>query len=169
MHRLVETNIEDERWQQADLKHLASRAAEATLGMLELPPAGFEVSVLGCSDHRIAVLNADFRDKPRATNVLSWPAEERGADVPGDTPDLPSPSPDGLPVELGDIAIAFETCEAEAAAAGIKFEDHVSHLLVHGVLHLFGYDHERDEDAALMERLEVETLDKLGIKSPYSQ
>ena len=150
------------------MERLAIRAAEATFGILGLSSGRFDVSLLGCSDDRIAVLNADFRDKPRPTNVLSWPAEERGAQVPGGTPELPLPDSDGRPVELGDIAIAFETCAGEATAAGVSFEDHVSHLLVHGILHLLGYDHERDEDAAVMEGLEVEALDKLGIKSPYS-
>ena len=70
-------------------------------------------------------------------------------------------------LELGDIAISYDTCHAEAEAAGRPMADHVTHLIVHGLLHLLGYDHERDGDATLMERLEVEILGKLGLDDPY--
>jgi probable rRNA maturation factor len=72
-----------------------------------------------------------------------------------------------MPTELGDIAIAFETCEEEAAAHGKTMHDHVTHLLVHGILHLLGYDHIRDPDAELMEATEVRILAKLGLDDPY--
>jgi hypothetical protein len=87
-----------------------------------------------------------------------------GAAVAGAAPAPPDPA--GGP-ELGDIAIAFETCDYEAAEAGLPFDHHVTHLLVHGTLHLLGYDHERDEDAEVMERIEVEVLASLGIPNPY--
>ena len=156
---IVETIIEDERWAEAGLEPLAERACAAALDHLGID--GAEISLLACDDTRIAALNADFRGKPVPTNVLSWPSEERGAEVPGGEP-LP---PEDL--ELGDIAIAFETCAREAAAADKPFADHVTHLLVHGTLHLLGYDHIEDKDAGLMEALEVEILGKLGIADPY--
>ncbi|MEZ5720367.1 MAG: rRNA maturation RNase YbeY [Paracoccaceae bacterium] len=156
---IVETIIEDERWAEAGLEPLAERACAAALDHLGID--GAEISLLACDDTRIAALNADFRGKPAPTNVLSWPSEERGAEVPGGEP-LP---PEDL--ELGDIAIAFETCAREAAAADKPFADHVTHLLVHGTLHLLGYDHIEDKDAGLMEALEVEILGKLGIADPY--
>ena len=156
---IVETIIEDERWAEAGLEPLAERACAAALDHLGID--GAEISLLACDDARIAALNADFRGKPVPTNVLSWPSEERGAEVPGGEP-LP---PEDL--ELGDIAIAFETCAREAAAADKPFADHVTHLLVHGTLHLLGYDHIEDKDAGLMEALEVEILGKLGIADPY--
>jgi probable rRNA maturation factor len=76
------------------------------------------------------------------------------------------PTPGGM-IELGDIAISYDTCAAEARAAGKPITAHVTHLIVHGVLHLLGYDHIDDTDAALMERLEVEILGKLGLDDPY--
>lgn len=154
--------IEDPRW--GDIAALAETATDAVLDRLGLEPSAFEVSVLACDDARIAVLNADFRDKPKATNVLSWPSAERAAAMDGEMPLPPSLGPDQ---ELGDIAIAYDTCAREAAAAGKSMRDHTVHLLVHGTLHLLGFDHERDRDAALMEGLETEILGKLGIPDPY--
>ena len=96
--------------------------------------------------------------------MLSWPSSERGAATDGEMPLRPKP---GLDEELGDIAIAYDTCTKEAAEAGTPIVDHTMHLLVHGTLHLLGFDHERDADATLMEGLETEILGKLGIADPY--
>lgn len=164
---LVETVIEDARWEAFGLEALAERAATAALAGVGLTGAGFSVSVMGCDDARIAVLNADFRGKPQPTNVLSWPSEERGAEFVGEVPDLPEPGDADDPESLGDIAIAWETCAREAAEQDKLMVDHVTHLLVHGVLHLLGYDHVEDEDAALMEALEVRILASLGVSDPY--
>lgn len=166
MESLVDTIAEDERWQAFGLAPLAERAAAATLAHLGLDPAGYEISLMGCDDTRIAVLNADFRGKPTPTNVLSWPSEERGAEVEGEAPDLPEGDTD-MPEELGDIAIAWETCEREAAEAGKPMPEHVTHLVVHAVLHLLGYDHQRDGDASLMEGTEIAVLAGLGLANPY--
>ncbi|MGR3593823.1 MAG: rRNA maturation RNase YbeY [Limimaricola soesokkakensis] len=164
---LVDCLIEDHRWEAAGLEALAEAACAAALRGVGLDPAGFEISLLGCSDARIADLNADFRGKPKPTNVLSWPSEERGADRPGARP--ASPRRDSMgPTELGDVAIAWETCTREAEAGGRTTADHVTHLLVHGTLHLLGYDHETDADAALMEGLETEILGKMGVADPYA-
>lgn len=164
---LVETVIEDARWEAFGLATLAERAGRAALAGVGLPVEGFAVSLMGCDDARIALLNADFRGKPVPTNVLSWPSDERGAEFVGDAPDLPEPGDPDDPESLGDIAIAFETCMREAGEQGKPFADHVTHLLVHGVLHLLGYDHVEDEDAALMEGLEVRILASLGVSDPY--
>ncbi|TRW96677.1 rRNA maturation RNase YbeY [Paracoccus sp. M683] len=155
----ADTVIEDERWETAGLEDLADRAAAATLNWLGMAPA--EIVVMGCDDARIAGLNADFRGKPRATNVLSWPAVEHLPHAPGARPQLPDTD------ELGDIAIAFETCTAEAEAQGKPFADHVTHLLVHAILHLAGYDHENDADAETMEAAERSILSGLAIPDPY--
>lgn len=152
--------IEDDRWEAAGLEALAERAVTAALGWHDI---GGEVVVLGCDDARIAALNTDFRGKPRATNVLSWPSVEHVPHTPGARPELPDE------VELGDIAIAFETCEAEARAQGKPFGDHVTHLLVHATLHLLGYDHENDADAETMEAAERSILHDLNIPDPYQE
>ena len=167
MDSLVETVIEDARWQAFGLDQAAERAARAVLAGLGLPEAGFQISVLGCDDARIAVLNADFRGKPQPTNVLSWPSEERGAEVEGVAPEPPEPGEEDDPEPLGDIALAWETCEREALEAGKPMRDHVLHLLVHGTLHLLGYDHIRDGDAEMMEAAEIRILRGLGLANPY--
>ena len=159
---ICDVMIEDPRWAEIGLADMATRAVAAAL--THLPAAPWEVSVLACNDARIANLNADFRGKPMPTNVLSWPSEERSAPMAGAVPDMPKVN-QGL--ELGDLAIAFDTCQREAAAAGIPMADHVSHLLVHGTLHLLGYDHEDDEDGNLMEAFETRILAGLGIADPY--
>jgi probable rRNA maturation factor len=164
---LVETVIEDARWEAFGLAVLAERAGRAVMAGLELPVEGFAISLMGCDDARIAVLNADFRGKPVPTNVLSWPSEERGADVAGEDPERPEPGAAEDPEPLGDIAIAWETCAREAEAQGKPMQDHVTHLIVHGILHLLGYDHVADGDAALMEGLEVRILASLGVSDPY--
>lgn len=159
----VALRVDDPRWE--GLQAWSEQAAEAVAARL-LGAGDWEVSVLGCDDAAIAALNTDFRGKPTATNVLSWPSEERGADVAGAMPDLPdADSP--WDAEWGDIAIAFETCAAEAETQGKAFDAHVRHLLVHGMLHLLGFDHENDPDADLMEGLEVEILASMGICNPY--
>lgn len=167
MEPLVDTLVEDARWQTLGLEDLATRAALAVMADQGLTAAGFSISLLGCNDARIAVLNADFRGKPQPTNVLSWPTDELGADADGSAPTHPRPGPADRPEELGDIAIAWETCMAEAEDQGKPPADHVTHLLVHGLLHLMGYDHIRDNDAALMEGTEVRILAKLGLANPY--
>lgn len=165
---LVDTLIEDARWHALGLEDLAEAATRAALGEIGLADEGYEISVLACNDSRIAVLNADFRGKPQPTNVLSWPSEERGAQQDGGDPDRPRPGTPDMPEELGDIALAWETCEREADAQGKPMKDHVTHLLVHGVLHLLGYDHIRELDAALMETTEVRALARLAVPNPYA-
>lgn len=167
MAQLVDIVIEDARWEAFGLAALAESAARAALIGLRLDPERFEISLMACDDTRIAVLNADFRGKPVATNVLSWPSEERSAAVEGEDPVLPLQRVPGAPEGLGDIAISWDTCAAEAAAAGKPMAAHVAHLIVHGVLHLLGYDHINDADAALMEAHEVRILATLGISDPY--
>ncbi|MDH3262613.1 MAG: rRNA maturation RNase YbeY [Paracoccaceae bacterium] len=164
---LVDTIVEDDRWEALGLSTLAERAARTALKRLGLPPEGFEIVLLGADDARVAALNADFRGKPKPTNVLSWPSEERGAEAEGAAPVPPEPGREE-PEPLGDIALAWETCAAEAEAAGKPVAEHVTHLVVHGVLHLLGYDHQRNGDATLMERLEEEILASLGVADPYS-
>jgi probable rRNA maturation factor len=161
---MLDNVLEDARW--SDLERWAQRAIPAALEHLGLDPDRCEVTILGCDDARIAALNADFRGKPTPTNVLSWPAADRAAPTPGGNPQAAVPGLDGI-IELGDIAISFDTCAAEAQAAGKPLIAHTTHLVVHGLLHLLGYDHQDDAGAGLMERKEIEILGKLGQDDPY--
>lgn len=157
---LVEAIVEDPRWEAVGIGGLADMAARATLSELGLDPADHEISLLACDDARITSLNADFRGKPRPTNVLSWPSGElEGAGGGGAAAE---------PVFLGDIALAYETCAAEAAEAGLTLARHATHLVVHGVLHLLGHDHDVDAEAEEMERIEIKILAGMGVDNPYS-
>lgn len=151
-------------WQ--GLEALAERAVTAALNAVELDPDLCDISIIGADDAEITRLNEEFRGKPASTNVLSWPTQELAADLPGGWPERPEVDAFG-DIALGDIALAYETCHREAAAQNKRFEDHVTHLIVHGLLHLLGYDHETDADAGLMEGIERDTLGKLGINDPY--
>ncbi|AZV79400.1 rRNA maturation RNase YbeY [Parasedimentitalea marina] len=164
----LDITIDDARWQQAQLETLTTQAVRSTLQHLGLDPETCELSVLACDDPRITDLNGEFRDKPSATNVLSWPAEDLAADLAGGAPECPEPDFTGE-IALGDIAISYDTCVREAADAAKPLDDHVRHLIVHGVLHLLGYDHVRDLDATLMESVEVEILGKMGVDNPYTE
>jgi probable rRNA maturation factor len=161
MADVVDLVIEDDRWAALDMEVLAEQAARAALEVAEVSPE-FELCIMGCSDARITELNTEFREKPTATNVLSWPAFELLSETIGGRPAAPPQAE-----SLGDIAIAYETCEREAAENGITMQAHVKHLIVHGCLHLLGYDHETDEDAELMENLEVKALASMGVEDPY--
>jgi probable rRNA maturation factor len=163
----LDITVEDNRWQDAGLEALAQQAADATLSHFDLASEDCEIAVLACDDARIAILNAEFRGKPVATNVLSWPAEDLAAADPGGQPQRPEADFTGE-IPLGDIAIAYDTCAREASDANKLLSDHLRHLIVHGVLHLLGYDHIRDLDATVMEALEVEILGNMGLDNPYT-
>ena len=153
---MIEVIFEDDRWAALGLEDLCGPAGVAAMAVTGRETTGFEIALMGCDDARIATLNQDFRGKPTPTNVLSWPASE--------TP----PMQGGVPeIELGDIAIAYETCQREATEKGVSVQDHVTHLVIHGILHLLGYDHISDEEAEEMETLEIKALAKLGIGNPY--
>jgi len=138
---------------QAILERAARAAVAAALNQ---PKRSLEISFLLGDDARIRRLNRDYRGQDRPTNVLAFPAED----------DAPAP---GEPRLLGDVALAFETVQREAAEQGKNLADHVSHLAVHGVLHLLGYDHVTRVEAARMERLETAILAGLGVPDPYAR
>jgi probable rRNA maturation factor len=108
-------------------------------------------------------LNIQFRGKNTYTNVLSFPTKVKLHEVKNRSKSESYVEP----YELGDIAIAYEVCENEAASSKIEFEDHVCHLIIHSVLHLLGYDHEEEKNASEMEKIEVQVLANLGIDDPY--
>lgn len=167
MEPLVDCVIEDERWEAFGLGPIATRAVTAALTALGLPTTGLSLVVMGCDDARIAALNSEFRGKTKPTNVLSWPAWDLAPDTDGEAPEAPEVGSAEEAEPLGDIALAYETCEREALAAGKPMADHVTHLVIHGLLHCLGYDHVRDGDAARMEGLEVQILASLGLPDPY--
>ncbi len=167
MPDIADVVIEYRRWDDYQIASLAENAFGQTLEHLGMPKTSCEIALLACDDNRITKLNGFFRDKPSPTNVLSWPETDLAADIDGSEPSKPAIGTSSEPVSLGDIAIAYETCMAEADQQGISKTSHISHLLVHGCLHLLGYDHISDKDAALMEGLEVEILAKMGIANPY--
>ncbi|MCB1406296.1 MAG: rRNA maturation RNase YbeY [Rhodobacteraceae bacterium] len=164
----VDIDIDDPRWADMGLDAIVLRAGAATLAHLGHDAAGFELSVLACDDARIRTLNAQFRGKDSATNVLSWPTWDLSAEAPGALPEPPEPGNADDPEALGDMALAYETCLREAAEQNKPPLDHVTHLIVHSVLHLLGYDHETDPDAELMEETERSILAQLGIADPYA-
>lgn len=166
MEPLVDIVIEDARWEAFGLEALADTALRAGFAEIGLAPEGFSLCLMGCDDARIMALNQDFRGKAKPTNVLSWPAEDRAA-AEGEVPELPEAGAPDDPEHLGDIAISYDTCAAEAAAAGKPLAEHVSHLVIHGFLHLLGYDHVIDADATVMEATEVRALARLGLSDPY--
>ena len=144
------------RWED-----LADRAAKVLAHIVpELANHRLTVSLLFTSDAEVHALNREWRGKDRATNVLSFPMLERD--------ELLNLAPDGPPELLGDIALALETCAREAADKGISLEHHTAHLIIHGLLHLAGYDHETlPADARAMEALEINALAQMGIADPY--
>lgn len=149
----IDILVEAEGWECiGDLEAIIRRAAGAALA------AGGKgagsISLLLCDDAAIQRLNASFRGKDKPTNVLSFPAPV----MPGD-----------LAPSLGDIALAYETCAREAEVEGKTIADHLAHLVIHGTLHLLGYDHETDSEAEAMEALEIRVLAGLGIDDPYAE
>lgn len=167
----VEVLVEDDGWIaiEADCEALCVEAASMALSEAKVDPGGVEISALLSSDARIAELNGEYRGKARATNVLSWPAFDLAPAIEGEAPPAPEAASSGQPVFLGDIALARETVLAEAAEQGKSPRDHATHLILHAVLHLLGYDHERDADARLMEGLETAALVRAGLSDPYME
>lgn len=139
----IDISRQSELWDVSDVR--ISEVVNVALLGFEVEET--ELSVVLADDGFVQNLNRDYRDKDKPTNVLSFPQD--------------SPM-------LGDVVLAYETVKREAEEQDKAFEDHVAHLLVHGVLHLLGYDHENDEDAEEMEALEVEILNGLVIANPYA-
>lgn len=139
---------------EPEAEALVQRAIEAAAREAAPSAGGAEVAIVLTDDSGIRTLNRDWRGIDKPTNVLSFPA-------------APAPGHDAQPQMLGDIAIAYEVTRREAESEGKPFGHHLSHLAVHGFLHLIGHDHETDEDAEVMESLERRILGGLGIPDPY--
>ena len=149
----IDVLVEAPAWEALEgAAALAERAARAALATFEFDTDS-EMSITLTDDARIRVLNREWRGKDKPTNVLSFPA----ADLPDEA----------LPQPLGDVIVAYETLAAEAEAEDKTPADHLTHLVVHGTLHLLGYDHIDDQEAEEMEALEKDILADLGIDDPY--
>ncbi|WP_423605019.1 rRNA maturation RNase YbeY [Sphingomonas sp. MS122] len=153
-------------WPELDWDAIGAKAAAAAVeqtpfGELAAADAVIEIAVRLTSDDEVHQLNRQYRGKDKPTNVLSFPMIE-----PDLIEALTQNSDDGE-VILGDIVLAYGVCAHEAAEKGISVEDHATHLIVHGVLHLLGYDHQGDSEAEAMESMERAALDTLGIPDPY--
>ncbi|MDP3740184.1 MAG: rRNA maturation RNase YbeY [Hyphomonadaceae bacterium] len=149
---LIDMRIGDARWESyGDLEALSGRALNAAAG--ETGEQG-AVDILFTNDEEMRHLNSQWRNLDKPTDVLSFPS---------DGPEIP-----GQPRHLGDIALGLETALRDAEAMKRPFDAHVSHLLIHGFLHLVGYDHIEAEDAAVMEPLETKILGSLGWPDPYA-
>jgi probable rRNA maturation factor len=145
-------------WQaEASAETVVLRAIEAAAASVDADTGDAELAVMLTDDAGIQTLNANWRGIDKPTNVLSFPALQ-----PTGTPD------DDAPRMLGDIAIAYQTVRREADDEGKPFEHHLSHLAVHGFLHLVGFDHDQDAEAEAMEAVEREILAQLGIPDPYA-
>jgi len=155
---MTEVLVVADGWQsEPDAEAVIQRAIAAAAEIADADTGEAELAVMLTDDAGIRTLNKNWRGIDKPTNVLSFPA----------LPPTGPAGPDDAPRMLGDIAIAFETTRAEADDEQKPFDHHLSHLAVHGFLHLIGYDHEEEEDAEAMEALETEILAQLGIPDPY--
>ncbi len=147
-------------WQaEPQAESVIDRAITAAAEFVTVDVGDSELAVMLTDDAGITTLNRNWRGMDKPTNVLSFPAlQPRGPRNPDDPPRM-----------LGDIAIAYETTRKEADEEQRPFEHHLSHLAVHGFLHLIGHDHEQDQEAETMESLEREILSQLGIPDPYAE
>jgi probable rRNA maturation factor len=153
---------DDQEW--TDLAIRAAKAGIAASSHADLLPRNFiaEISIKLSDNVEVQSLNKAYRGKDKPTNVLSFPQ------IQPDLLETLANTDDGE-VLLGDIVLAYETCRDEAAGKSISISDHVSHLIVHGSLHLLGYDHENEVDAGIMEQCEINALATLGIANPYAE
>jgi probable rRNA maturation factor len=154
----IDLSVPCDKWMKAlpEAEALCRRAAEAAYGAVsKLGDRETEVSLVLADDALLKQLNRDYRGKDKPTDVLSFPAWD------------PANPGRERPLVLGDIIVAYETASDDAKSDGTPLGDHLSHLVVHGMLHLFGHDHEMEADAERMERLEIKVLAGLGIADPY--
>ena len=157
----------DEEWDsRSSWDLLVRRAAEAAIAESAFPQLAsgerpVEISVRLTGDQEVRALNAEWRGKDKPTNVLSFPM--------ADEHDLSASKVVESELLLGDIILARGVCETEAGDKGVSVEDHAAHLIIHGTLHLLGYDHHDEDEATDMERREIRALHRLGIANPYEE
>lgn len=158
----IDVSVQDPAWESAfsDIETIVHDVTMLAIDVGKLPDdikgRDVEVSIVLANDDLVQVLNREYRGKDKPTNVLSF------ASLDADDP-LP---PEG-PVHLGDLILAYETLEREAQEQNKSLKDHFTHLLVHGTLHLLGYDHIEEDEATMMETTEIRILERLNIQNPY--
>lgn len=156
-------------WQALVMKAGLAAIRRTRFGDLDASAVSLEISVRLTSDAEVRALNRDYRQKDKPTNVLSFPMvqTELVEGLANTVADDCAASGAGCEVLLGDIVLAHETCAREAAERNVSLEAHAAHLIVHGTLHLLGYDHMQDDEAEAMESLEREIMAALGLHDPY--
>ncbi|MEM9469567.1 MAG: rRNA maturation RNase YbeY [Pseudomonadota bacterium] len=156
----IDISLQDPQWEAIpDVYNLVKKSVETTLETAPLPRQAqnknLEVSIVLANDDLAQVMNRDYRQKDKPTNVLTFASIDDDTPQPGDD------------FHLGDVILAFETIDRESQEQGKFINDHLSHLAIHGTLHLLGYDHIEEDDANTMETLEIRILERFGIQNPY--
>lgn len=159
---IVDISVQDPAWETLGaIDDIILLIAQTTLKYAIMPKAvmgrDLEISIVLANDDLVQVLNREYREKDKPTNVLTFA-----------TLDSEEPATEG-PLNLGDVVLSYQTIERECQEQGKFILDHVKHLTVHGVLHLLGYDHRDDDEATDMETLEIRILERLGVQNPYTE
>ncbi len=154
-HNQIEITVEEPRWQKAlpNCDSVVQTIVQIVLETVATYLTAYEISIVLANDNFVQKLNRQYRDQDKPTNVLSFP-----------TMDSPTPN---RPIILGDVILAYETIKRETEEQNKTLEEHFSHLLIHGVLHLLGYDHQTPAEAEAMEAIEVNILAEFNITNPY--
>ncbi|HPD82459.1 MAG: rRNA maturation RNase YbeY [Alphaproteobacteria bacterium] len=161
---VIDVSIQDPEWEKIrDIESIVRTAAAKTLMSAIIPKFAFgralEISMVLANDDLVQVLNREYRNKDKPTNVLTFASldsEDFEEELMVD------------PLNLGDVILSYQTIERECKEQGKFVLDHMRHLIVHGVLHLLGYDHQTDDEATDMETLEIRILEQLGVQNPYT-
>lgn len=158
----IDISVQDPEWEKlGDIEIIVREAAFTALVSAIMPKFAYgralEVSIALANDDLVQVLNREYRDKDKPTNVLTFA-----------TLDSEEPPSEGV-LNLGDVILSYQTIEQEAQEQGKYIIEHLKHLIVHGALHLLGYDHETEDEATDMETLEIRILEKLGVQNPYTE
>lgn len=160
----IDVSVQEPEWTSShlDLEDVARTAILHTLKIAPVPAALkdrlVEVSVVLANDDLLQILNREYREMDKPTNVLSFAQMDADGPVPEDGP-----------YPVGDIVLSYQTIDREAREQDKFFKDHYTHMLVHGMLHLLGYDHVEEDEANIMEALEIRILEKLNIQNPYME
>ncbi len=167
----IDISIDDDRWKSSEyndlenkIKHTLENAFLNAPSLNNVPDKDCEISISLSNDDHVKELNAQYRAKDKPTNILSFPSLESEN---GQIVDIPEELLMDDNFHLGDLILAYDTIEKEADEQNKAFTDHVTHLILHGYLHVIGYTHEHDDDAKQMENLEIQILNNFGIKNPY--